>query len=209
MVLVTVATICLVGFLRSSLINRGAWLAVPFLLISAAAVPTLLRKRSLSEIGFRLGQPGLSLRVLCGACLVVFPVLFFGVFLLKYYEVQLPLCPVFPEKRWLSWLVYQFMYVAVPEEAFFRGYLQNNTLCLLTVTTKINVAFSQPMSIIISAVIFAIFHSLLLGNVISIITFFPGLILGWLFVKTESLLAPILFHGLANAGYGFIATVLT
>jgi membrane protease YdiL (CAAX protease family) len=41
-----------------------------------------------------------------------------------------------------------------------------------------------------------------------IITFLPGLIFGWLLVKTKSLLAPVLFHGLANAVYGLIAAAL-
>lgn len=209
MVVVTVAAVWLIRFLRSSLNNRGAWLAVPFVLLSAAVVPTLLRKRSLSEIGLRLERVGLTLRVLCGTCLAVFPVLFCGVLLLKHHKVQLPLCPVVPERTWPSWLVYQFMYVAVAEETFFRGYLQSNILRLLTVATQKNVAFLGLMSIIISAIVFAAFHSALLGNMISTITFIPGLIFGWLFIKTKSLLAPILFHGLANAGYGFIAVVLT
>lgn len=101
------------------------------------------------------------------------------------------------------------MYVAVAEEIFFRGYLLSNMSRLLTTTTKKGVAFSQLMSIIVSAGVFAIFHSVLLGNVVSLVTFFPGLILGWLFVKTGSLLAPVMFHGLANVGYGFIAAVMT
>lgn len=209
MVFVTVATIWLIRFLRSSLNNRGAWLAVPFVLLSAAAVPTLLRKRSLGGIGLRVERLGLILRVLCGTCLVVFPVLFCGVFLLKYYKVQLPLCPVVPEGRWFSWLIYQFLYVAVAEETFFRGYLQSNILRLLTIAVAKNLASLELTSIIISAAVFAISHSVLFGNVIPIITFFPGLIFGWVFVKTKSLLAPILFHGLANVGYGFIAVVLT
>jgi len=151
----------------------------------------------------------LSLRVLCWTCLVMFPLLFCGVFLLKHYQVPLPLCPVLPEKRWLSWLFYQFMYVAVAEEIFFRGYLLSNMSCLLGTTTKKGVAFSQLVSIILSAGIFAIFHCVLSGNMVSLVTFFPGLILGWLFVKTGSLLAPVMFHGLANVGYSLIAAVLT
>lgn len=209
MVFVTVATVWLIRFLRSSLNNRGAWLAVPFVLLSAAAVPTLLRKRSLGVIGLRVERLGLILRVLCETCLVVFPVLFCGVFLLKYYKVQLPLCPVVPEGRWFSWLIYQFLYVAVAEETFFRGYLQSNILRLLTIAVAKNLASLELTSIIISAAVFAISHSVLLGNAMPIITFFPGLIFGWVFVKTRSLLAPILFHGLANVGYGFIAVVLT
>ncbi len=40
---------------------------------------------------------------------------------------------------------------------------------------------------------------------ISILTFLPGLLMAWLFVRTRSLLAPILFHGLANVSYGIMA----
>ncbi len=208
MVFVTVVTVWLIRFLRSSLNNWGAWLAVPFVLISAAAVPTLLRKRSLGEIGLRVERLGLTLRVLCATCVIVFPLLFAGILLLKHFEVQLPLCPVIPEKRWFSWLAYQFMYVAVAEEMFFRGYFQSNVLRLLTMSVQKNRAFLELIGIIVSATVFAISHSVLLGSVMPIITFFPGLIFGWLLVKTKSLLAPVLFHGSANVCYAFIGAVL-
>ena len=210
MLLVAIATVWLIRFLRSSLNNREASLAVPFLLLSAATIPKLLRTRNLREIGLRVERLGPTVWVLIKTCVVVFPVFFCGILLLKHFKVPLPLlCPAVPEKGWLSWLVYQFVYVAVAEEAFFRGYLQSNILGLLKVATQNNLAFLPWVSIIVSAAVFAIFHSVVWGNIISIITFFPGLILGWLFVRTNSLLAPILFHGLANAGCGFIAAVLT
>jgi len=167
-----------------------------------------LRKRSVAEIGLRIGRLGLTLRVLCTTCVIVFPLLFVGVFVLKKFEVQLPLCPVIPEKGWISWLVYQFMYVAVAEEMFFRGYLQSNVLCLLTMSIQKSRDFLELIGIIVSAMAFAISHSVLLGNIMPIITFFPGLIFGWLLVKTKSLLAPIIFHGLANVYYAFIGMAL-
>jgi len=36
-------------------------------------------------------------------------------------------------------------------------------------------------------------------------TFLPGRVLGWLFIRTKSLLAPVLFHGLANTCYCLMA----
>jgi len=207
-VCVTVVTILLIKLLRNSFNGRGAWFLTPFLLIVAAVVPTLLRKRSFAEIGLRVGPLGLIVRVLCATCLIVFSLLFAGVLLLKHFEIQLPLCPVIPENRFFSWLFYQFMYVAVAEETFFRGYFQSNVLCLLTMSVQKNRAFLELIGIIISAAVFAISHSVLLGSVIPMITFFPGLILGWLFIKTKSLLAPILFHGLANVCYSFLGAVL-
>ena len=104
MVCVTMVTIWLIKLLRNSLNSRGAWFMAPFLLIVAAVVPTRLRKRSFAEIGLRIGRLGLILRVLCAACAIAFPLLFVGTFLLKHFEIQLPLCPVIPEKGRFSWL---------------------------------------------------------------------------------------------------------
>jgi hypothetical protein len=208
MLCVTIVTIWLIKLLRNNVNIRGDWFLAPFLLITAALVPTRLRKKSFAEIGLRVGRPGLILRVLCATCAIVFPLLLVGILLLKHFNVQLPLSPIIPEGRWFSWLAYQFMYVAVAEEIFFRGYLQSNVLSLLTLSVQKPRAYLEIIGIIISSTIFAISHCLILGSAMAIITFLPGLILGWLLVKTKSLLAPVLFHGLANIFYGLIVVVL-
>jgi membrane protease YdiL (CAAX protease family) len=209
MLCVTIVTIWLIQFLRNNFNSRWDWFLTPFVLITAALVPTRLRKRSFAEIGLRVGRPGLILKVLCATCVIIFPLLLIGAFLLKNLNVQLPLSPIIPEERWFSWLAYQFMYVAVAEEIFFRGYFQCNVLSLLTMSVQKSRAFLEIIGIIISATVFAISHCLILGSVMPIITFLPGLILGWLLVKTKSLLTPVLFHGLANVFYGLIIAMLT
>ncbi len=209
LVCVTAATVCLIRFFSDNLNIRGDWFLAPFLLITAALVPTRLRKRSFAEIGLRIGRPGVILRVLCVTCIIVFPLLLTGILLLKHLNVKLPLSPIIPEGRWFSWMAYQFMYVAVAEEIFFRGYFQCNVLSLLTMSVQKTRAFLEIIGIIISATVFAISHCLILGSLMPIITFLPGLIFGWLLVKTKSLLAPVLFHGLANVFYALIAAVLT
>jgi membrane protease YdiL (CAAX protease family) len=60
----------------------------------------------------------------------------------------------------------------------------------------------------ISAAVFALSHAVLLESPAATVVFFPGLIFGWLYCRTESLLAPILFHGLANVCYGLMAVSL-
>ena len=209
MLCVTIVTIWLIQLLRNNLNSRWDWFLTPFLLITAALVPTYLRKKSFTEIGLRLGRPKSILQVLSATCVIIFPLLWAGIFLLKKFDVELPMSPIIPEGRWFSWLAYQFMYVAVAEEIFFRGYFQSNVLVLLTMAVQKNREFLEIVGIIISATAFAISHCLILGSVMPIITFLPGLIFGWLLVKTKSLLTPILFHGLANVFYGLIATVLT
>jgi membrane protease YdiL (CAAX protease family) len=208
-VLVTAATILTIKLLYSSSNDRETSSVTPFLLIAAAVIPTALGKRSFAEIGFRTEPFGLILSVLFKTCLVIFPVLCGGVCLLTYYGLSLPLRPIVPEGRLFSWLIYQFIGVAVAEEIFFRGYLQSNMLRLLALTLQKKGVFCIWMSVIVSAAVFAVSHCVLLGNLTAMITFFPGLIFGWLFVKSRSLLAPILFHGLANVVYGFIAIVLS
>ncbi|MCH8119844.1 MAG: CPBP family intramembrane metalloprotease [Planctomycetes bacterium] len=61
------------------------------------------------------------------------------------------------------------------------------------------------LSIVLSAACFAVAHIIVWGQIISVLTFLPGLICGWLFIRTRSLLAPILFHGLANTCYLLMA----
>lgn len=209
MLCVTIVMILLIKFLRINLNSRWDWFLTPFVLIASALVPTRLRKRSYAEIGLCIGRPEVIWRVLCTTCVIVFPLLLIGILLLKHLNIPLPLSPIIPEGRLSSWLAYQFMYVAVSEEIFFRGYFQSNVLSLLTMSVQKSRVFFEIIGIIISATVFAVSHCLILGSVMPIITLLPGLIFGWLLVKTKSLLTPILFHGLANVCYGLIATVLT
>jgi membrane protease YdiL (CAAX protease family) len=209
-IFITVVSIGLIWCLQNSFHNNEAWstLTTPVVLVSAAIIPTILRKKDLSQIGFQIGQPKEMLLTLLSTCLVVFSALFCGILLLKYCKVPLPLRPIIPEKGWPLWILYQFAYVAVPEELFFRGYLQSNVTYLLSKVSGKKLEFLNYSGIIICAMVFAAFHVVLQGKIISVLTFFPGLIMGWLFYRTKSLFAPILFHGLANIGYGFISGVL-
>ncbi len=140
--------------------------------------------------------------------MVVFPAVFCSFVLLKSYGLNLPLRPVLSQNQeWVSWVLYQFMYVAVAEEVFFRGYVQGNILRLINAVMARRRMLQCWVSIVISAACFAAAHMIIQGRIISALTFLPGLVLGWLFIRTKSLLAPILFHGLANMGYYVMAGV--
>ncbi|MBW7992570.1 MAG: CPBP family intramembrane metalloprotease [Planctomycetes bacterium] len=73
--------------------------------------------------------------------------------------------------------------------------------CQFTAEDRIGSAFIQGSNAIqcFSA------DSIVQGRIILLLTFLPGLVLGWLFIRTKSLLAPILFHGLANTCYCLMA----
>jgi len=128
---------------------------------------------------------------------------------MRYWGLELPLrAAIPPAQGWFCWLFYQFMYVGVAEEVFFRGYVQNN---ILRSTSSIVQERRRPLQwiiIIISAACFAAAHTIVQGEIMAVLTFLPGLVLGWLFVRTRSLLAPILFHGLANVYYFCVTAML-
>lgn len=65
------------------------------------------------------------------------------------------------------------------------------------------------VGIVLSAACFAIAHITVLWQIISVLTFLSCLIFGWLFIRTKSLLVPILSHGLANACYLVMAPMFT
>jgi len=211
--LVTIAVILMIRFLSRGSISgalwgRVFWFAAPAVLVAAALVPTIIRRDRFAQIGLSARQVKLALLTVCGACAVVFPATYAGLWLLRYYGLELPLRVALPENRqWLSWVVYQFLYVAVAEEVFFRGYLQGNILRLTDTMKWRSREWPAPsglqdwVSIVLSAACFAGAHIILQGQAASALTFLPGLILGWLFIRTRSLLAPILFHGLANTCY--------
>lgn len=93
-----------------------------------------------------------------------------------------------------SFIVVQFLLVALPEEVFFRGYLQNQ--------------FGNNIkAIIIVSVLFSIAHLTticLFGGAGGMtcaqngLTFFPSLVMGYLYYKTGTLWSSILFHFFAN-----------
>ena len=188
--------------INTSTVLREYWPLTPAILILAAIIPSKIRKRSLAPIGIKSGQIISSLAVLVPTCVALFPAMFCGLWLLKYMGLGFPLQPVPPKGQPLIlWMLYQLFYVAVAEEVFFRAYVHQNLLTLLGSSTSDTKSARRWISIFLSAACFAIAHIVISGQLIAAVTFVPGIVLGWLFIRTKCLLAPILFHGLANICY--------
>lgn len=86
----------------------------------------------------------------------------------------------------------QFIAVGLPEEAFFRGYLQESI-------------GNNWRGVVLTSLLFAGAHlpSLFLaGNTYAPFTFLPSLVMGWLYMRTGSIIPPALFHGAANLVWG-------
>lgn len=206
---VTIVAILAIKLFGISSIFKSTWFLAPGILIVAALVPTAIQRRDFARISFNSKHIRHSLVLLGWACIATFPATFCGLWLMRYWGLELPLRTVIPPAHgWFSWLLYQFMYIAVAEEVFFRGYIQNNILKTASAILQERRRLLQWISIIISAACFAAAHVVIQGEIISVLTFLPGLVLGWLFVRTKSLLAPILFHGLANVFFLCVAAMV-
>jgi len=84
--------------------------------------------------------------------------------------------------------LFQLLSVAFPEEFFFRGFLQDTI-------------GRNYKAVLLVSLLFAVAHvpkAVLLGDWMSLLTFFPSLVMGWLYMKTNNILPGTIFHLLAN-----------
>lgn len=205
---VTTVTIAAIRFLNARHTPDFRWFVIPGLLVSAALIPTWLRKGQFPPIGLGRKQIPLAIGAVCHTCVYVLPAMLLGLWLMTFMHLPIPLKPVFSSQHnWLTWLIYQFTYVAVAEEVFFRGYVQTNVARAISKARWESPQVTKAISILVSAGGFALAHFAIQGRSTALLTFVPGLLMAWLFVRTRSLLAPILFHGLANVSYGIMVSI--
>jgi len=162
------------------------WLLVPFALIAAT-------KRSFDEYGLRWEFGPIRFHALvCGLVLGGYAL---GHYLWGTYLQGAKFHPRLPQN--LGRLVfYQVVDVALPEEFFFRAYLQS----------QLNRTFSRSFHLLgarwglgmpIAAALFALCH-LIYGELWQLKVFFFGLFAGWLRERTQSIAAPIAYHAAGN-----------
>jgi membrane protease YdiL (CAAX protease family) len=207
---VTIGAIAVVKLLSGHPFREQQWWLIPTVLVFSALVPTWVGKRDFARIGWDMDSIRRSLVMVAwvGGCASL--VTFAGLWWMKQRHLSIPLDPVIGERpSWLGWLLYQFLYVAVAEEVFFRGYVQGNITRMLARTSQWSRTAQLFAPVVVSAACFAIAHAIVQENLTALLTFFPALIMAWMFLRTGSLLAPILFHGLANTAYGIAAAILS
>ncbi len=102
-----------------------------------------------------------------------------------------------PERFWTEVVAYHILVVALPEEFFYRGYMQSRLNQVFDRRWRfLGVPFGW--SLFITAVLFAAGHSLVVVRWWHFSIFFPALVFGWVREKTGNVLASALFHGLCN-----------
>jgi membrane protease YdiL (CAAX protease family) len=102
----------------------------------------------------------------------------------------------------------QVFVIALPEEAFYRGYLQSRLDDAWEPTRRLLGARVGP-ALVLTAAIFALGHVATVHLPARLAVFFPALLFGWLRARTGGIGASIAFHALCNVysqmlgrGYG-------
>lgn len=181
-----------------------ALLAATFPLAVALHLPTLwlltplavvtFTKRSYVTYGLSLQRPG-SVGFHAAVITGVFVPYALGHYALAHwwFGAAFHLC-VPPPFFWS--IVEQVLIIALPEEFFFRGYMQ----------TQFDRACGTPYRFLgaqwgiglpMAAALFAICH-VLYGGPARLIVFLPGLLYGWLRARTGTIAVPTLYHAVSN-----------
>ena len=159
------------------LLSAGVMLWVPFLLDHGTANVLRFDPRGLLRGG------GISLAVLFGYLVCLYLLSFYLGKTVKFTEPT------------ALFVVTHLVAIAFPEEFFFRGYLQRNL-------------GGGWGAIVAASVLFALAHLLAIcvftgGGVCgqNALTFFPSLVMGYLYMRTGTIWSSVFFHFAANIVY--------
>ena len=99
---------------------------------------------------------------------------------------------------WWMWMLFnQVVLIALPEEWFFRGYLQTRLDTVWRPRWRLLGTTLGP-GWLVSSVLFALGHLIHSPSPHRLAVFFPSLLFGWLRARTGSVLASTLYHAACN-----------
>jgi len=148
---------------------------IPLFLIT---IPYLIQKR----VNIRFSSKDIILGIAVSA-----------VILLPFWFLMKPggTAFVFPP---VSALLFQLIGVSFAEEFYFRGFLQERL-------------GDNIMGVVMVSVLFSVMHTpqfIHHGDAYSLLTFFPSLVMGYLYMRTSNVLPSTIFHFLSNIVYSGI-----
>jgi membrane protease YdiL (CAAX protease family) len=199
-------------------IGRHLHAAIAAIFLYAPSLAARLSGRPFDyrDAGLRADPIGLNLRVLAIAVGISFPLFAIGFFIF-YGAVCGPLRALFASafgalcSLWLgpgagslrlppdflTSALNQLVVVAVPEELFFRGYLLGR-LEERWPSSRRWLGAPIGKALVVSSLLFALGHVVVVPNPQRLAVFFPALIFGWMRARTGSILPGAAFHALCN-----------
>ena len=168
------------------------------------------RGEDYADYGLSTRRLGRDLLQFLAVGAVVFPLFILGYFAFTRLYVELPPSwsrvftpyvaqPSFHFKlpdRFAEWTIDQLFVVALPEEFFYRGFLQTR-LRDAWPTGRLFFGARLGRAFWITALLFALGH-LAIFQVWRLAVFFPALLFGWMRERSGSVVGPALFHAASN-----------
>lgn len=104
----------------------------------------------------------------------------------------------------------QLVIIALPEEAFYRGYVQSRLDAAMGKGFRVRfLGADASLAIVITSALFAAGHLATVHSPARLAVFFPSLLFGWLRARTKGIGAGFVFHAMCNVfsevlgkGYG-------
>lgn len=148
------------------------------------------------DFGITAERLGASFRTAFGFALLLLPAFLVLYSAYRTLWLRAPGHIRFPQ-GWAFLLAYHLFCVALPEEVFYRGYVQSRLHGALPGRIRI---FSTPLGFgwLYGAFLFALGHFVMVQRPERWATFLPGLVFGWMRERTGGIAAPALFHALCN-----------
>jgi membrane protease YdiL (CAAX protease family) len=195
--------------------NLHALIAAVFLYLPTGLL--LRRREDFARYGLTARPLGRGVAMFIAASAIAFPLFALGMY--GYYAVVCSLrsalvpagvrtlCARFVgswrRARWRmpksfgELVLAQLLVVALPEEYFFRGYLQTRLEARWPSRRRL-LGAAVGRALVVTSALFALGHLLVDGNGLRLAVFFPALLFGWLRNATGSILAGVLFHAASN-----------
>ncbi|MFC1736890.1 type II CAAX prenyl endopeptidase Rce1 family protein [Candidatus Hydrogenedentota bacterium] len=147
-----------------------------------------------AEQGFTFRPWRLDLLVIIFACIIILPVGMVVYSLIRTNIMGIPFRVGWDLYLPVVW--YHFAYAALPEEIFFRGFLQTNLGRAFG--GKFPDLYARLAAVVIVAAVFAYAHVFVQDMPIYWLAFLPGLVFGLMREFTGSLTSAIAFHTICN-----------
>ena len=195
------ATIPLAMFILSRTIYSGLFL----FLLAPILIVLLVERRSIATLGFRIERQRIPNYLFCTFVGFLLQMLLLVVGVYLHRVVGNEVIDLSGPDSYGREFIDQILFVAGPEETFYRGYMMN----------RVGDWLGQVVGLYTSSFLFGLEHFLsrffrygyTFGSAleVGITTTIGGLIFGWQFQKTKSILPPLITHIVENV-FGYVIT---
>ena len=187
----------------------GVIAAVVFLYIPIALL--FVKKQLPGVYGISKKGFGKSIARSLLAAIILFPLYIAGFYVYMRYVYNLRLsCPTagfIRQPQTLLFVLNMLLMVAIPEEIFYRGYVQSE-LHICDKRTINLFGVKAGMSFLIVNVLFAAGHLIVLPDIARLAVFFPGLVFSWLRERDDNIAGSVVFHWLSDVLSFFLFALL-